>query len=123
MGYHIEARDKRVGHVNDFIVDDKTWCLRCLFVDTRDWLPGRQVLVAPDWAVSVDCMDRKVQVDLTADEVKNSPEYDPSDPVNREYEARLYDYYGPAQILDVSLGRPDTLRGTARRARRASHAA
>jgi hypothetical protein len=26
--------------------------------------------------------------------IKNSPEWNPSAPINREYEARLYDYYG-----------------------------
>jgi len=26
--------------------------------------------------------------------VEQSPKYDPSTPVNREYEVRMYDYYG-----------------------------
>ena len=36
----------------------------------------------------------RVHVDLDRDTVAHSPKYDPSAPVNLEYEVRLYDYYG-----------------------------
>ena len=93
-GYHIQATDDEIGHVEDFIFYDETWTIRYMVVDTRNWLPGRKVLVTPDWIDSVDWEESKVRVDLTSEEVKNSPEYDPSAPVNREYELRLYDFYG-----------------------------
>jgi hypothetical protein len=93
-GYHIQASDGDIGHVEDYIVQDKTWTIRYMVVDTRNWLPGRKVLVAPKWIESVDWVNRKVEVNLSTKEIKNSPEYDPSLPVNREYETRLYDFYG-----------------------------
>jgi hypothetical protein len=93
-GYHIQASDGDVGHVEDYIVQDNTWAIRYMVVDTRNWLPGRKVLIAPKWIESVDWVDRKVEVNLETKEIKNSPEYDPSLPVNREYETRLYDFYG-----------------------------
>jgi hypothetical protein len=93
-GYHIKARDGEIGHLEDLILDDETWTLRYLVVDTANWLPGRKVLVAPAWVESIRWADRLIAVGLTRDEVKNSPAYDPYTPVNREYEARLYDYYG-----------------------------
>ncbi len=93
-GYHIRASDGGIGHVEDFIVDDETWTVRYIMVDTHNWLRRQTVLVAPTWIDSVDCAKNKVIVDLTREQVKNSPEYDPSAPVNREYEARLYDFYG-----------------------------
>jgi len=71
-----------------------------MVVDTRNWLPGRKVLVTPDWIDSVDWVEDKVSVDLTREQVKNSPEYHPKEPVNREYEARLYDYYGRPRYWD-----------------------
>jgi hypothetical protein len=94
LGYHIQARDGEIGHVEDLIVDDALWFIRYLVIDTRNWLPGRKVLVAPAWAERVDWAERKVYVDLTRGTIKNSPQFDPSMPVNREYEVRLYDYYG-----------------------------
>lgn len=93
-GYHIDATDGEIGHVEDFIVDDETWTIRYVVVDTRNWLPGAKVLLSPVWVQSVSWPDRKVSVVVTTQEVKDSPKYDPSTPVNREYEVRLYDFYG-----------------------------
>lgn len=99
-GYHIEARDGEIGHVEDFVVDDKAWFIRYLVIDTRNWLPGRKVLVAPAWAERVSWVNRKVYVNLTQETIENSPEFDPSMPVNREYEVRLYDWYGRPYYWD-----------------------
>ncbi|MFO7965841.1 MAG: PRC-barrel domain-containing protein [Desulfobacterales bacterium] len=93
-GYHIQAVDTDIGHVEDFILDDETWTIRYMVVDTRNFLPGRNVLITPDWIESVDWALSEVSVDVPAEAVKNSPPYDPKIPVNREYEVRLYDYYG-----------------------------
>jgi len=93
-GYHIMAADGAIGHVEDFIVDDGTWAIRYLVVDTRNWLPGRKVLVAPQWIGSVHWAERSVTTCLSTEAVKNSPPYDPHAPVNREYEERLYDFHG-----------------------------
>lgn len=94
IGYHIQARDGEIGHVDDFIAEDDTWIIRYLVVDTRTLLPGKKVLVAPTWVEKVDWVGRSVQVDLSRETIKDSPEFDPSAPVNRRYEIRLYDYYG-----------------------------
>jgi hypothetical protein len=93
-GYHINAADGEIGHVEDFILDDSTWTLRYVVVDTRNWLPGRKVLVSPTWVRSVEWRERLVNLDLSRESVQNSPKYEPDAPVNREYETRLYDYYG-----------------------------
>lgn len=94
MGYDVRATDGSLGRVKDFIVDDETWALRYVVVDTRKWLPGRQVLVAPDWLRSVNWAEEAVEVDLTREQVRNSPPFDPAAPVNRGDEQRLYDFYG-----------------------------
>jgi hypothetical protein len=93
-GYHIGAVDGDLGHVEEFIVDDETWELRYTVVDTRDWLPGRKVLVSNEWVQSVDWAQRTLRIDLTREQIKASPPYDPLAPVNRRYEERLYDFYG-----------------------------
>jgi sporulation protein YlmC with PRC-barrel domain len=92
--YHIHATDGEIGHVEDFIVEGTTWIIRYMIVNTRNWLPGRSVLVAPAWVSKVSWAESKVSVDLDKEMIKNSPEFDPSAAVNREYELRLYDYYG-----------------------------
>jgi hypothetical protein len=94
IGYHIQAIDDEVGHVEDFLVDDESWTLRYLVIDTRNWLPGKKVVISPLWVKDIKWEDKKAGVDLTRNSIKNSPEYDPSTPINREYEERLFDYYG-----------------------------
>lgn len=94
IGYHIQAKDGEIGHVDDFIVDDENWIIRYMIVDTRNWLPGKKVLVSPHWIEEVNWAEAKVHVDLTREKIKDSPEYDPAASVNREYEEILYDYYG-----------------------------
>ena len=93
-GNHIEATDGEIGHVEDFIVDEETWAIRYLLVDTRNWLPGRRVLVSPRWIKRVSWAESRVFVDLTRDAIKNSPEFDPRKPVTFDYEGKLHDYYG-----------------------------
>jgi len=94
-GYHIQAIDDSIGHVEDFLFDDEVWAIRYLVVDTTNWWPGgRRVLVASQWISSIEWPDRKVYTKLTRDQVKRSPEYDDTAVVNRDYEARLHDFYG-----------------------------
>jgi hypothetical protein len=94
IGNHVEATDGEIGYVQDFIVDDDFWTIRYLVIDTHRWLPYGSVLVSPDWATEVSWDQKKVRVDLTREQVKNSPEFNPYEPVNREYEEHLYNYYG-----------------------------
>jgi hypothetical protein len=102
-GYHIEAADGEIGHVADFIVDDETWAIRYLEVDTRNWWPGKKVLVSPQWINHVSWPASEVYVDLSRETIKNGPEYIESMPVTREFEKRLYDHYGrPAYWLQKS---------------------
>ena len=100
LGYRIQARDGEVGYVQDLIADDDTWTIQYLVVDTREWLPGKKVLVAPSWIQHVRWSERKVHVGLQCKTIEQSPAFDPSAPVNREYEVRLYDYYGRPRYWD-----------------------
>lgn len=93
-GYHIEASNGEIGHVEDFIVDEDDWTIRYVVVDTRNWLPGKKVLIAPWMIHSVSWDEAKVHLQMTRDQVQAAPEFDPSAPVNREFEAQFYDYYG-----------------------------
>jgi sporulation protein YlmC with PRC-barrel domain len=93
-GYHIEGSDEAIGHIQDCIVDDETWKVRYLVVDTSNWWLGKSVLIAPHWASRISWKDRKVFVDLSRQKIKNSPEWNAETAVNRAYETRLYDYYG-----------------------------
>jgi hypothetical protein len=95
-GYCLATTDGDLGHVDDFLVEDLTWRIRYLDVDTRNWWPGKHVLVAPEWIEAVSWGDSAVHVALSSDTIRNAPPYDASRPVDRRYEQRLYGYYGRA---------------------------
>ncbi|HTO02090.1 MAG TPA: PRC-barrel domain-containing protein [Opitutus sp.] len=76
-GYRIAARDGSIGEIEDFLVDDIDWRIRFLVVDTRHWLPGRKVVVAPQWIQSVRWEHHDVTVDLSRGDIEQSPPYDP----------------------------------------------
>jgi hypothetical protein len=99
-GYHIEAEDGEIGHLDDFIMDDVSWTIRYLVIKTRNWLPGRRVLLAPDWARNINWYDADIAFRLTREQIRNSPEFDPQQPVNRAYEETLYNYYGQPVYWD-----------------------
>ena len=58
--YHIRATDGDIDHVEEFIIDDTTWSLRYLVVDTRRLIPGGKVLLSHEWLRSVSWPEREV---------------------------------------------------------------
>ena len=94
ISYGIHARDGHIGHVEDFLADDQSWNIRYLIVDTKNLLPGKKVIVALDWIEKIVWGESDVYLKLTKDEIRNSPEYDYSRPVGRDYENKIHEYYG-----------------------------
>lgn len=94
VGYQIQATDDEMGHVEDFIIRTDDWSIRYMVVDTKKWLPGKKVILPPGWVGPISWKDKQITVDMSSEHIRNSPEFDPTKPVNRKYETRLYDYYG-----------------------------
>jgi uncharacterized protein YrrD len=92
-GYHIQALNGELGHVEDFIIEDETWAIRYLIVDTHNWWPGKKVLVSPQWIERVSWGESKVFVNLSREAIKQSPEYTNETTPTREYETGLYLHY------------------------------
>jgi hypothetical protein len=92
-GHHIQAKDGEIGHVQDFIIDDETWAIRYLVIDTKNWWPGKNVLVSPHWIERVSWKESKVFVNLSRETIKQSPEYTEESLLTRDYETKLYRHY------------------------------
>jgi sporulation protein YlmC with PRC-barrel domain len=93
-GYNLQASDGDIGHVSSFLLDDEHWSIRYMVVNTSDWIPfSKKVIIPLEWIVMLSYDNREVTVTLTKEQVKNSPEYDESEPVTREFEASLYEHY------------------------------
>jgi len=92
-GNHIQAADGELGHVEDFIIDDDTWAIRYLVINTRNWWLGKMVLISPQWIERVDWIEGKVFVSVSRETVKRAPEFTTESQLNREFETRLHDHY------------------------------
>ncbi len=91
--HHIQATDGEIGHVDDFLIDDETWGIRYLVIDTRNWWPGRKVLISPKWIERVSWRESTVFVNLLRETVKQSPEYTEESLLSRDYEIGLHRHY------------------------------
>ncbi len=92
-GYHIQSTDEAIGHVYDFLIDESSWDIRYLIIDTNKWLPGKKVIVSPEWINKISWNDSLVFVDLSLESIKNSETYDEVGIIDREYETRLHNHY------------------------------
>jgi uncharacterized protein YrrD len=92
-GYHIQATDGEIGHVADFIIDDETWVIHYLIIDTHNWLPGKKVLISPKWINRFSWEESKAFINLPRETIKKAPEYIDGELLSRDYEAELYSHH------------------------------
>ena len=93
-GYHVHATDGEIGHVDGFIIDDSTWSIRYLIINTSNWWVGHQVVVSPEWIQSVSWAESRFTTDLTRQKIKDSPPYTGDEALARSEESSLYKHYG-----------------------------
>jgi uncharacterized protein YrrD len=93
-GYNIHAVDGEIGKVVDFIVDDSTWKMKYFVVETGSWLNSKKVLLSTRWIKEVNWENSIVIVNISTEAVKNSPEFDVTEPVKEAAERMLFTYYG-----------------------------
>ena len=93
IGYHVACQDGDIGRVTDMVVPRGDWVIRYLVVDTGDWLPGRQVILAPEWFGRIDWEARSIRTALTRDSVEQSAAFESIELLDRKYEEDLYAHY------------------------------
>jgi hypothetical protein len=93
-GYYIKAIDDQFGHLEDLIVDDKTWHILYAVIDTKNLSPWSKEVILPVEAISeISFFDKEVTIPMHKDEIKNAPEYDPDRIIEREYDTGVYQFY------------------------------
>jgi len=93
IGRKVEATDGNIGEVVEFYFDDKTWTVRYLIVKTGNWLSGRKVLISTVALINGFLEDGSFPVNLTKEQIIKSPDIDTDEPVSRQHEIELYNYY------------------------------
>jgi len=102
-GRRIHATDGEIGHVDDFIIDDETWTIRYLVINTQNWWPGKKVLISPEWIDHIAWDEFKVYVNVLREKIKASPEYTDETELNRDYEHGLHEHYERRGYWDDSI--------------------
>lgn len=93
IGSSIEATDGEIGQIEALYFDDKSWAIRFLVVKTGSWLFGRSVLISPVALLKTEWDGSGIPVNLTKEQVRNSPGTDLHKPVSRQHEMELYEHY------------------------------
>ncbi len=92
-GYHIQASDNVIGHVENFIIDPGIWAIRYLIINTGNWLPGKKILVSTKWIEKVSWSESKIFINLLSEAIITSPEYTDEMLLTRDYETGLHHHY------------------------------
>ena len=90
IGYHIQAADEVLGHVVDFVIEDKDWTIQQMVVDTGHWLSGKRVMISPSQINRISWDESKVYLDLTKEAVLRSPVFEPAVFGIREHDPRIF---------------------------------
>ena len=110
-GYHVHATDGEIGHIEGLVIDDRSWAIHYLVVNTSNWWLGHHVLVAPTWIADVSWFDSMVSVKVARQAIKDAPAYDPAKPIDRAYETRLHQHYRrPGYWQNAAVVETDILR-------------
>jgi hypothetical protein len=92
-GSTVQALDGDIGSVNQAYFDDESWGVRYLVVETGNWLNDRQVLVSPYSVQHTDPGSSVVHVNLSRQQVRDSPMLDTHKPVSRQHEIDYLRHY------------------------------
>jgi sporulation protein YlmC with PRC-barrel domain len=74
-GYHIQTSEGAIGHVTDFMMDDKSWEIRHLVVETGHWFSGKEIAISPKHIDRISYEESKVFVSVTKEAIVEAPEY------------------------------------------------
>ncbi len=68
--YHIHATDGDIGHVKDFIIDDQSWTITELIIDTHNWIGGKKIMLPVKHIKRIDWANFKVFAGVTSDFIR-----------------------------------------------------
>jgi hypothetical protein len=94
IGYHIHATDGDIGHIENFLIEDREWTIRYLTVDTKNWWPGETVLISPHSVREIDWVHHSIRVDIDRQKIKGGPRYDSAISGNGMFDQEFLSYFG-----------------------------
>jgi hypothetical protein len=93
-GSTIHALEGDIGQVKDVYFDDRHWTIRFLVVDIQPWVPlSTKTLISPISLLDFNAKEHRLNVSISKEKVKNSPQIEEHETVSREFEKSYFDYY------------------------------
>ncbi len=74
-GYQIQTHEGTIGHVTDLMIDDQSWAIRHLVVETGHWFSGKEIVISPTHVERISYEESKVFVDVTKESLREAAEY------------------------------------------------
>ena len=74
IGYNIQSVDGEIGHVSNFLVDDKSWAIHELVIETGHWYSGKEILIPTSKVKRISYEEAKVFVSLTKADIQQTAE-------------------------------------------------
>jgi sporulation protein YlmC with PRC-barrel domain len=100
--YTILAKEGDIGTIHEFLFDDETWKIRYLVADMNNGLSGRKVLIPVNALERPNQVSRKFPIQLTKEQVNNSPSIDTDKLMSPQSQSRLNEYYSLFQYWAMS---------------------
>jgi len=75
-GYEIQASDGPIGHVISLTVDDKSWAIGELVVETGHWYAGKEILISAGDVKRISYDESKVFVELSQAAIRQTADAD-----------------------------------------------
>jgi hypothetical protein len=94
QGYHLQAADGEIGHLENFLIDEASWAIKYLIIATTNWLPGNRILILPETVRQINGSEGQVRIGLTREEVQTSPRWNQADLIDPGYEETLHGQFG-----------------------------
>jgi hypothetical protein len=92
-GYHIQASDGDIGHVESFLIDDDGWGILYLVIDTGNWWQGDHVLVSPAAVENIDWSNSKIHLRVTRGQVRSSRAWQSAEALPETAPEHIYSHY------------------------------
>jgi hypothetical protein len=93
-GYYVHATDGDIGHVENVLADDTNWEIRYLVIATRNWCPGKIVQLSPYAVKNIDWFGQHINMNVTRDQVRSAPAWDPLALADEAREEELHRHFG-----------------------------
>ena len=108
-GYKLHSLDGEIGDVKEFVFDEEEWTVRYLTVETGTWLIDRAVLISTAAITAIEREEKFIAVNLTRQQIENSPLLYKENPISRQFETSYHNYYGYTPYWNIWNTQPGAM--------------